>query len=98
MKTRLIIAWLGNLIDIFATLHLMTYFGGEEINPISAFLLQWPPLFIAIKLLSATVAIIGIWYFRNRTIFKVLSWIFFIVYLLVFIYYAAIAAILIFMM
>lgn len=98
MKARLITAWLGNLIDIFATMHLMAYIGGEEINPISAFLLQQPPLFIIIKLLSATIAVLGIWYFRDRKIFKILSWIFFIVYLLVLTYYGAIAAILIFIM
>ena len=51
MKTKLIIAWIGNLIDIFATLYLLnnySYF--YELNPLMRWLLQWPVLAIICKL------------------------------------------------
>ena len=90
MKTRLIIAWIGNLIDTVATLYLTIQFGGFELNPISAMLLQFPRLFIFVKLFSLTVAVIGIWIFRDRPFFKVASWILFIEYSAVALYYICI--------
>lgn len=88
MKTRLIVAWLGNLIDLIATLYLVNDPVCVELNPISAFLLQFPPLFAAVKLIVPTVAVLLTWRFRERKLFQVASWALFVVYLFVAVYYA----------
>ena len=90
MKTRLIVAWLGNLIDTIATVYLTSYCDGMEINPISAVMLEKPFLFILVKVLMMTISAIFIWRFRDRPFFKVTSWMLFVEYLAVAIYYACI--------
>ncbi len=50
MKTKIRIAAIGNLIDAFATYILYTKFGFTELNLAMAFLLQWPILFLIVKL------------------------------------------------
>lgn len=87
MAFRLIIAWLCNFIDTAATLHLYLVYEGEELNPISAFLLQWPPLFVAYKLVLMTILVALLWWKREWKLCEVISWIFSIEYLLVAIYY-----------
>lgn len=87
MVTRLILAWLCNLIDVIATVYLCTYCNGEELNPISAELLNSPPLFIAFKLIVMTIAVLFMWWRQDTKFCKVASWILFIEYLLVAFYY-----------
>lgn len=73
MKTRLTIAYVGNLIDIIATLY-FTSIGFVEINPIMAWLLQWPILFIAVKILVMTFYVILLWYARHEMMAVIASW------------------------
>lgn len=62
-KAKLIIAGIGNVIDIVATLILINYFGLVEVNPLMGWLLQWPWIAVATKL----IAINGILLFLNFT-------------------------------
>ena len=87
MFIRLIIAWICNLIDTIATVHLYTNYDGTELNPISSALLQSPPVFIAFKLVVMTIAVAFLWWKQDWVLCKVLSWILFIEYLLVAFYY-----------
>lgn len=87
MKTRLITAWLCNLFDVAATLHLYLVYEGEELNPISAFLLPYPPLFIAYKLVMMTSAVVLLWWKRDWKLSQAASWVLFINYLAAALYY-----------
>ena len=88
MSIRLITAWLCNLIDTAATLHLYLVYEGEELNPISAFLLrQSPALFIAYKLVMMTSAVVIIWWKRDWKLSQAASWVLFISYLAAALYY-----------
>lgn len=87
MNIRLIVAWICNLIDVIATLHLYTQYNGKEINPISAFLLKSPPVFVTVKIVTMSIAVAFMWWRKDWKISKVLSWILFIEYLLVALYY-----------
>lgn len=73
MKPRLTIAYIGNLIDIVSTLY-FTSIGFVEINPIMAWLLQWPILFIAVKILVMTFYVILLWYARHEMMAVIASW------------------------
>lgn len=87
MFIRLIIAWICNLIDTIATVHLYTNYDGTELNPISAVLLRTPLVFIAFKLIVMTIAVAFLWWKQDWMLCKVLSWVLFIEYLLVVFYY-----------
>lgn len=87
MKTRLILTWLFNLIDTVATLYLYLFHNGVELNPISAILLKSPELFATVKLSAMTVVVWLILQKRDLAVSKAASWILFIEYLLVAIYY-----------
>lgn len=88
MAVRLIIAWLCNLIDTIATVHLYTTYDGNELNPISAMLLKISPLlFVAFKLIVMTIAVMLCCWKRDWSLCKVASWILFIEYMFVAIYY-----------
>ena len=63
MMTNLIIATIGNLIDMFATLYLYGL-GYTEANPIMALLLPHPWLFATVKIIAMTTVVIWLW--RNR--------------------------------
>ena len=54
MKTKLIMAYIGNIIDAAATLILTQYFGFRELNPIMAWMLQWPVLATIFKITVVT--------------------------------------------
>lgn len=95
MIARPIIAWFGNLIDTISTVYLYTNGLGVEINPISAWLLNSPPVFVVVKLTLMTAAVWFIWRNRDRTLFRVAGWILAIEYLLVALYYAVVFAIVI---
>jgi hypothetical protein len=60
MKLRLIIAHIGNIIDIIATLHL-TEQGFYEANPFMRPLLDCPWLFATVKLLAITLVCLFLW-------------------------------------
>jgi hypothetical protein len=87
MFMRLIIAWICNLIDTIATVHLHTSYSGTELNPISAVLLRTPQLFIIFKLTAMTIAVAFLWWKHDWNLCKVICWILFIEYLLVAFYY-----------
>ena len=87
MLFRLITAWLCNLFDVISTLYFYTYFDGEELNPISDWLLQWSPVFIAVKLTVMTIAVVFCWLKQDWKFCNIVSWILLIEYLLVATYY-----------
>ena len=58
MKTKLIIADIGNIIDAVATFILTQRFGFMEINPIIACLLQWPVAFAVVKIAVMTLLLL----------------------------------------
>lgn len=60
MRTRLIIAYIGNLIDLIATLYL-TKQGFHEVNPFMRPLLDCPWLFAAVKILAMTWVCLFLW-------------------------------------
>lgn len=64
MKVLLLIAWLGNLIDTIATVYL-TSIGYVEANPIMAQLLNYPLVFVIVKLLLMTGLCAYLWLKRT---------------------------------
>lgn len=95
MILRLIITYLCNLIDTVSTVYFYTVYDGTELNPISAELLRIPPtLFIVFKLIVMTISVAFIWWKRDWKFCKVVSWILFIEYLLVALYYLIITLLL----
>lgn len=54
MKAKLIIAGVGNFIDAIATYILTQYLGLIELNPIMAWLLQWPEFAVVSKVVVVT--------------------------------------------
>ena len=95
MIVRLIMVWLCNYIDTLATLHLSANYVGTELNPISVIFLQSPLLFVAFKLTVMTIAVMFLWWRRDWKLCKVISWILFIEYILVAIYYVIVYSFLI---
>lgn len=96
MGARLAIAYLGNLIDTAATLHLYLVYEGEELNPISAWLLsKSPTLFVTYKLVMMTLLVVLTWWKRDWLLSKFASWIVFVSYVSVSLYYLFVYAILI---
>lgn len=87
MQFRLITAWLCNLFDIISTLYFYTYFDGEELNPISNWLLQWPPVFVVVKIVGMTVLIALLLYKKEWLLCKIVERWVFIAYSLITIYY-----------
>ena len=92
MLIRLITTYLCNLIDTIATVYFYIVYDGTELNPISAELLRSPPLFAAFKLIVMTIAVAFIWWKRDWKFCKVTSWVLFVEYLLVTIYYIILIA------
>ena len=63
MKIKLIIAWIGNLIDAFATVYLLSnYSCFYEVNPFMAWLLQFPVLAVVCKLVVISVILAFLYY------------------------------------
>lgn len=96
VRTRLAIAYLGNLIDTAATLHLYLNDLGEELNPISIVLLRCPPAFVAYKILMMTAAVVLIWLKRDLILCIIMSWFLCVIYILTAAYYLFCYAILMF--
>lgn len=87
MKNRLLIAWIGNLIDTASTVILCCGHGFAEVNPIMARLLHIPALFVAVKLTAMTAVVIWLWRNRNDKKTNIASWIVAVVYGAIAIYY-----------
>ena len=66
MKATLIIAGIGNIIDAVATFILTQYFGFLEINPIMAWLLQWPVLAVVSKVIVVTCILLFAYYTKRQ--------------------------------
>ena len=96
MKERLIIAYLGNLFDTVATLHLYLNYEGEELNPIAAWTLQWPWVFVLYKLICMTLLVVLCWWKRSWRLCEVASWIVFVNYSAISVYYLIAYALLMF--
>ena len=94
MKLRLIIAFIGNLIDVIATLYL-THLGYAEANLVMAQLLCQPGLFILIKITLMAIALLWIWKRQGDQLANAASWIAAIMYGAIAIYYAIFVVILI---
>ena len=93
MGVRLITAWLCNLIDTAATIHLFLQYGNWELNPISAWLLgRSPLLFAGYKLLCMTALVVLCWWKRDWKLSKAASWLVFVNYTAVTVYYMAVYA------
>lgn len=66
MKTRLTVAYIGNIVDTIATLHL-SKLGCYELNPIMRHLLDWPVVFVLVKLTAMTAVCLFLWKNREDT-------------------------------
>lgn len=60
MKICLFIAWIGNLIDLIATIYL-SRLGFYEVNFIMRPLLDYPVLFSVVKLSAMTAVLLFLW-------------------------------------
>ena len=87
MKTALLIAWIGNLIDTASTVTLCCGHGFAEVNPIMAWFLHIPVLFVAVKLTAMTAVCVWLWRNRNDKKANIASWIAAVVYGVIAIYY-----------
>lgn len=86
MKTRLTIAYIGNLIDLIATLYL-TKQGFHEVNPFMRPLLGCPWLFAAVKILAMTWVCLFLWKRREDRHALPLATLAAVVYGLIAVYY-----------
>ena len=86
MKKPLIIAAIGNLIDLIATLHL-TRLGYMEANLVMAALLPRPKLFTLVKIGGMTLALWILWKNRDSEIARKTAWCVAVVYGLIALYY-----------
>lgn len=73
MKLKLIIAGIGNLIDAVATFILTQYLGFKEINPIMAWLLQWPVLAMVSKIIVVTSILFYAYYTKRQQYMNVFA-------------------------
>lgn len=65
MKTKLIIAGIGNIIDAVATFILTQYFGFVELNPVVGLLLQHPMFFVSIKIIVVNSILLYAYHTKN---------------------------------
>lgn len=86
MILRLFIAFIGNLIDMIATLYLVNC-GYHEANFVMRSCLHYPPFFIFIKLILMSYVVYKLWQERNNKIAILLSYFAAIVYGFLSIYY-----------
>lgn len=66
MKTKLIIAGVGNFIDAIATFILTQRFSFMELNPIMAWLLQWPVFAMVSKVIVVTGILLFAYYTKRQ--------------------------------
>lgn len=95
IKSKLIIAFLGNLIDTISTLIVVNYYGFIETNPVMAWLLQYPPAFIAVKILSVTGVLVFIWHTKTDKHANIMATVVATVFSCIAVYYLVCLAVLI---
>lgn len=66
MKTKLIIAGVGNFIDAIATYILTQFLGFIELNPIMNWCLQWPEVAIVSKVVIVTSILLFAYYTKRQ--------------------------------
>lgn len=86
MKTPLIIAAIGNLIDTVSTIHLSGR-GYVEANPFMAALLPHPVLFALVKISGMALALWILWRNRESQIARITAWVAAGLYGLISVYY-----------
>jgi hypothetical protein len=86
MKILLYLLIIFNMIDAYCTIYL-TELGWYELNPISRFFLQWPIIFIWLKLIIPSFFSMLAWRLRKYTFTHILIWICFIPYAIIAIRY-----------
>ena len=86
MRTLLITAWLGNAIDMVSTLYLVNR-GFVEANPVIRRVLEYPALFVLVKLGAMTALVFWLWHRREDRHAKPLATIAAAVYGLIAVYY-----------
>jgi hypothetical protein len=86
MKTPLIIAAIGNLIDMVATLYLNGR-GYTEANPFMSALLPHPFLFATVKIGAMALALWILWRNRDSQIARITAWVAAGLYGLIAVYY-----------
>ena len=74
------------MIDAYCTIYL-TDLGWYELNPISRWLLQYPMTFIWLKLLIPSLFAVLAWKSREYKLSHIMTWIAFIPYAIIAIYY-----------
>ena len=89
MKARLVAISVFNVIDIISTL-ITTHNGFIETNPIMALLLPSPVLFAVVKFVVASLVVCWLWIRRKHKRANIVSWIVFIMYGILSLYYAVI--------
>lgn len=94
MKTRLSIAFIGNLVDTVSTIILHHKYGFVEGNPAMAWLLQYPWLFASVKMVVMTAVLFWLWCNKESKYAKIASWIAAAVYWAIAIYYGIFFAVL----
>ena len=86
MKVRLIITYIFNLIDLIATMYLVSLFGlSVEGNPIGRWLIQTNLVYV-VKIAVVGLALLLLWKFKNNKFAIVGSWVFLITFSLLAIY------------
>lgn len=86
MKTPLIIAAIGNLIDMVSTLYLSGR-GYTEANPIMAALLPHPVLFATVKIGAMTLVLVSLWKKREYKSARFTAWFAAVLYEMIAVYY-----------
>lgn len=86
MKIPLIIAAIGNLIDMVSTLYLNGR-GYTEANPFMAALLPHPVLFATVKIAGMALALWILWRNRDSQIARITAWVAAGLYGLIAVYY-----------
>ena len=87
MKVRLIITYIFNLIDLIATMYLVSLFGlSVEGNPIGRWLIQTNLVYV-IKIAVVGLALLLLWKFKNNRFAIVGSWVILIAFSLLAIYH-----------
>lgn len=87
MAVLLSIGWLCNLIDTVATVYLHSVYMYLETNPVMAWLLQWPWLFIFVKIAAMTAVALWLWRERGNCYARAAAWVAAAVYGAVALYY-----------
>lgn len=86
MRTLLLIAGFGNLIDTIATVYL-TSVGYVEVNPFMAKLLEFPAVFVTVKMAVMTGLLVFLWRKRADRHAKPMAILAAVVYGLIAVYY-----------